>query len=338
MTRLRAAALGILAALGAAALPASPAHAEADVFSLAGSTDGSFADGLGTAARFNLPSGVSMDREGSVYVADANNHCIRRVTAGGQVTTLAGSSEGTYRDGRGAEAGFNQPAGVDVGEDGNIYVADYQNGKVRRISPDGYVATVAGGDFARPRDVAYHRGDLFVSESDAGWVRRVNQATGESTVAIAGLTEPWGVDVDVDGNLYVADYGKQRIVKLAPSGKRSVFGSGNYGVQDGPARKATFGRPAGVDVDPVGNVYVADKGTHRIRRITRRGRVDTIAGGHEGFDDGNAFKARFDEPIGIVSDGAGVVYVGDSKNQRIRKISGVSGRPSTTPDQRPQRK
>jgi sugar lactone lactonase YvrE len=229
---------------------------------------------------------------------------------------------------------FNDPEDVAVGDDGNLYVADYQNGKLRRISSSGEVSTVSAPDLAGLRAVAVdHQGNLYVAESGAGWVRRI-APDGQSTVVIDRLTEPSGVDVDDAGNVYVSDYGEQQVLKVTPSGERSVLaGSGNFGNADGPALLATFGRPWGVSVDATGAVYVADKAKNDIRRIDPDGYVETIAGIDNrtgGFADGAGSTAKFDNPLGIASDGKGIVYVGDSNNQRIRKIAGMDGVPAAS--------
>jgi streptogramin lyase len=165
----------ILPILLAACLTApATAAAESDVFSLAGDGQGGYLDGLGTQARFNEPAGVALDGAGAIYAADQFNHMVRKVTPGGDVSTIAGNGQGDYRDGAPGQAMFNDPQDVAVGDDGNLYVADYQNGKIRRISSSGDVSTVSASDLAGPRAVAIdHQGNLYVAESGAGWVRKI---------------------------------------------------------------------------------------------------------------------------------------------------------------------
>jgi len=331
----RALAAVSLAALAlAAGAPGAPAAV--NVVSLAGDTNGDFADGFGTVARFNGPAGLALDADGNILVADQYNKRIRRVTPAGEVTTIAGNSEGNADDGLGTAASFNNPHGVEAGPFGQIFVADYQNGLLRRIDSAGYVTRVPGGFYNQPRDVAVGRdGVLYVAEGSSGWVERVIPSTGARRVLATGLREPMGIAVDARNNLYVSDFGSQQIVKILPTGRRFVLaGQGNYGVQDGATGVATFGRPAGVALDAAGCVYVADIATHRIRRVTPYGYVQTLAGGHEGFDEGPGHLARFDGPIGIVPAPGGIVYVGDSHNQRIRKLSGVTPCPAGLPTRR----
>lgn len=312
--------------LGLALLAAAPAAATVQVISLAGSFGG-FRDGVGTHAAFNGPAGLGLDGAGNLYVADQYNKRIRKVTPGGYVSTIAGSSTGAARDGRGSDAAFNNPHGVKVAPDGSLYVADYQNGLVRRIDRSGYVSTVAGGYYNQPRDVAVGRdGAVYVAEGSSGWVERISGGLRQQIAS--GLREPMGIAVDARNNVYVSDFGSQRIAKILPSGRRLVFaGHGNYGLRDGPARVATFGRPAGIALDPAGCLYVADVGTRRIRRVTPGGYVTTLAGSTEGYVNGPGPVAKFSRPTGIASPGGGIVYVGDSNNNRIRKLSGVPACP-----------
>src|SRR3954447_1990813 len=323
-----------LPALLLAACLLAPASAQADsnVFSLAGDGQGGFKDGLGTQAEFNTPAGIGRDGDGSIYVADQFNHRIRKVTRGGDVTTIAGTGDGSYRDGPGGSATFNDPQDVVVGDDSNLYVADYTNGKIRRISNSGQVSTVSAPDLAQPRALAIdHQLNLYVAEIGAGWVRKI-APDGQSTVIMDRLAEPSGVAVDDAGNVYVSDLARQQVLKVTPAGERSVLaGSGEFGNDDGPALVASFGRPWGLSLDRTGAVYVADKAKNDIRRIDPDGTVETIAGIDNrpgGFADGAGTSAKFDNPLGIASDGAGTVYVGDSNNQRIRKISGLPGVPA----------
>jgi sugar lactone lactonase YvrE len=312
---------------------AAAAAVGATVVSLAGQTDGGFSDGVGTVAQFNAPAAIDLDGNGNIIVADQFNKRIRRVTPDGAVTTLAGNDEGNYADGPGGDAQFNNPTGVSVGLDGNIYVADYQNGLVRRVLSDGGTTSTLANHtfFSGPRDTAVDsKGGVYVTESGAGWVSKLTD-TGRDPI-VMGLSEPQGVAVDDKGNLYVCNYGRQRVEKVLPNGQMyTIGGNENYGVADGLPGYAMFGRPAGIAVDGKGYVYVADVGTHRIRIISPEGYVGTIAGGNEGFADGPADTARFDGPRGIATNGDGIVYVADWHNQRIRKIAGVDPRALTRP-------
>ena len=208
-----------------------------EVSTLAGSTVG-FRDGLGTTAQFNFPSGVALDAGGNVYVADFSNNLIRKITPEGLVSSLAGSTEG-FRDGSGTSAQFNSPIGVAVDAAGNVYVADSFNNRIRKITPEGLVSTLAG--------------------STVGF----RDGAGTS----AQFSYPIGVEVDAAGNVYVADYGNHLIRKITPEGLVSTLAGSTVGFRDGSGTSAQFNGPTGVAVDAEGNVYVADESNHLIRRI-----------------------------------------------------------------------
>jgi len=262
------------------------------VSTLAGSNNG-YADGTGTAAQFSSLSGVTVDASGNVYVGDMSNNKIRKITPAGVVSTLAGSSAG-YADGTGTAAQFNYPVGVAVDASGNVYVADYYNHKIRKITPAGEVSTLAG--------------------STGGYA--------DGTGTAAEFFYPAGVAVDASGNLYVADYGNDKIRKITPTGIVSTFAGSNNGYADGTGIAAQFSLPAGVAVDASGNLYVADTHNHKIRRITPAGVVTTLAGSTDGYADGTGIAAQFSFPTGVVVDASGNMYVADQSNQKIRKITG----------------
>ncbi len=267
-----------------------------NVTTLAGSGGTSYADGTGTAASFNSPSGVAVDAVGNLYVADYFNDRIRKINPAGVVTTLAGSGNRSFADGPGTFASFNGPSGVAVDALGNVYVADYYNHRIRKISPAGIVTTLAGSSG-------------FGSYAD-----------GPGTVA--RFNNPTGVAIDAAGNVYVADDGNHRIRKISSDGVvTTLAGSGVAGYNDGIGTAASFNRPIGVAVDTTGNVYVADASNHRIRKITPVGLVTTMAGSAFGYSDGTGAAARFNFPTGVAVDVIGNVYVADASNHRIRKIS-----------------
>ena len=274
------------------------------VSTLAGSGTPGYTDGTGTSAKFSSPTGVAVDGAGNVYVADLSNHRIRKITALGVVSTLAGSGASGYTDGTGTSAKFSYPNGVAVDGAGNVYVADYFNHRIRKITTSGVVSTLAG--------------------SASGYA----DGTGTS----AQFSYPTGVAVDGAGNVYVADYNNHRIRKITTSGVVSTLaGSGTPGYTDGTGTSAKFSSPTGVAVDGAGNVYVADYNNHRIRKITASGVVSTLAGGGKaGYTDGTGTSAKFYYPIGVAVDGAGNVYVGDQYNHRIRKITLSAGSAETT--------
>ena len=261
-----------------------------------GSTDGTLA-----AARFNLPRGICADSAGNFYVADSYNQTIRKITAAGAVSTLVGSVAlaGTL-DGSGAAARFNAPLGVATDSAKNVYVADTFNHTIRKITADGVVSTLAG--------LAGTSGSL------------------NGTATAARFSAPYGVATDSAGNVYVADTNNNTIRKITPGGTVSTLAgtAGTFGSLDGTGAAARFDIPYSVAADSLGNVYVAERGSSTIRKITPAGVVTTLAGlsGPPGGNiDGTGSSARFSSPNGVATDSAGNVYVADTDNQTIRKIT-----------------
>jgi sugar lactone lactonase YvrE len=264
------------------------------VTTLAGTGAAGFVDGTGTAAQFNFPSGVAVDTAGNVYVADYGNHRIRKITPAGVVTTLAGDGTAGSANGAGASARFFNPTGVAVDTAGNVYVADFNNNRIRKITPGGTVSTLAG----------------------------LNGGYADGTGEAAQFAFPQAVAVDTAGNIYVADTIGNRIRKVTPDGVvTTVAGDGTLGYLDGIGAAAKFNNPTGVAVDAAGNVYVADQANHRIRKVSPAGVVTTIAGSSGGYLDGIGVAALFNNPTGVAVDAAGNLYIADLFNRRIREIN-----------------
>jgi len=320
------------------------------VTTLAGSTQG-YADGTGTTAQFYYPNGVAVDTTGNLYVADTYNHRIRKmVITTGVVTTLAGSIQG-YANGTGTAAQFNYPIGVTADTAGNLYVADTVNNRIRKIVlATGVVTTLAGGNtsgsangtgtvakFNQPSYIAVDTaGNLYVADVLNNRIRKIVLATGVVTT-LAGSTEgyldgtgtaaqfnwPLGVAVDTAGNLYVADQTNNRIRKIViATGVVTTLAGSTSGSADGTGPTAQFYSPHGVTADMAGNLYVADRDNHRIRRIViATGVVTTLAGSTSGSADGSGMAAQFNQPTAVAVDTAGNLYVADTINHRIRKIT-----------------
>jgi streptogramin lyase len=324
------------------------------VTTLAGTAGASgSADGTGSAARFNVPKGVAVDGSGNVYVADTSNHTIRKITPAGGVTTLAGTA-GAYgsADGTGSAARFYYPEGVAVDASGNVYVADAGNNTIRKITPAGVVTTLAGtarlqgsadgtGSAARfyyPRGVAVDgSGNVYVADTQNSTIRAITPAGAVTTLAgtagspgsadgtgsAARFYYPYGVAVDGSGTVYVADSWNYTIRKITLSGVVTTLAgtAGASGTADGTGSAARFYQPWGVAVDGSGTVYVADSQNHTIRKITQAGVVTTLAGTArlQGSADGTGSAARFNYPQGVAVDASGNVYVADSYNHAIRK-------------------
>ncbi len=261
--------------------------------SRSGSTDGTVRHLVG-------PQGAAVDGTGNLYVADSSSNLIFKITAGGVVTTLAGTAGvAGSADGTGAAARFYGPWGIAVDGSGNVYVADYGNCAIRKITPDGVVTTIAG---------------------TAGVC-----GSADGTGAAAQFYYPYGVAVDGSGNVYVADLGNNTIRKITPDGVVTTIAgtAGVCGSADGTGAAAQFCGPTGIAVDRWGAVYVADSNNNTIRQIAPKGMVTTVAGtaGVAGSADGAGAAAQFFCPLGVAVDRSGYVYVADSWNSTIRKIT-----------------
>ena len=269
-------------------------------------TGGSFgsADGTGAAARFWLPQSTAVDGSGNIYVADSANGTIREIASGAVVTTLAGSASTGSADGTGNAARFDWPAAAAIDNSGNSYVADTGNSTIRTITPAGVVSTLAG------------------SPGNSGSI----DATGSS----ARFYAPQGVAVDTSGNAYVADTANNTIRKVTSGGVVSTLAGSarTNGTTDGTGSSALFNGPQGLAASIPGLVYVADTWNHTIRKVTSAGVVTTLAGlpGYPGSTDGTSpgdgtNTARFYCPSGVTADASGNVYVADTRNHTVRKVT-----------------
>lgn len=274
------------------------------VTTVAGGDQVGYADGPISEAVFSTPTGVAVAASGTLYVADSaevdpHPMRVRVVTPEGAVTTLAGSWEDGYKDGFGADAQFKVPASVAVDDAGNVYVADTNNHRIRLVSPEGEVTTLAGP---------------LTSGYAAGYA--------DGPAAEAKFNGPRSVALDGAGNVYVADTGNHCVRVISSDGQVSTLaGAKEPSYADGQGAEARFSFPAGIAVDGDGNLYVADTANHRIRKITPDGAVTTVAGsGEPGGADGPALEAQFRAPEGVAVDPDGNIVVADTGNHRIRKV------------------
>jgi sugar lactone lactonase YvrE len=315
------------------------------VSTVAGGDEASLVDGPVSVARFHFPNDVAVAPNGDLYVTDGNNRIIRKIS-GGQVSGFAGSDFGIV-NGKGISAQFKFPTSICMDGAGNIYTTDARDPRVRKISPQANVTIYAGSEssgFADgPADIAQFRGENMITADAAGNVyltdaqnnriRKISINGMVSTIAGSGtagfrdakgsLAEfnfPTGIALDSKGNLFVSDGSNFRIRKISPGGDVvTIAGKAKQGTTDGDTSIALFDFPADIAVDGHDNLFVVDGS--RIRKISPQGNVSTIAGSVDGFQDGDGASAKFFTPYGLGIDAEGNIYVADTNNNRIRKIS-----------------
>jgi sugar lactone lactonase YvrE len=349
----------ILSTLLVATFSGACLQADAPVFrTLAGGGGSGSADGSGGAAQFASIAGIAVDGGGNVYVADSLNHTVRRVSPTGVVTTVAGlAGQAGSSDGVRAEARFNYPVDVAADKAGNLYVCDYFNFTIRKITPDGTVSTYAGmagvggsedgvGSAARfgmtgsgigPAGIAIDSaGNVFVSDPANYTIRRITpervvttwagkvgeSGTADGTGGGARFAGPRGLAVDSSDNLYVADRGGETIRKITPGRVVTTLAGSpnNSGSADGVGDAARFSSPLGVAVSVSGSLYVADWNNNTVRLISSEGAVTTLAGtaGTWGYVEGAGAGVRFNSLWDVAVDANGYLYVADSNNGAIR--------------------
>ena len=262
--------------------------------------------GVSAAAQINGPTGLAVDAVGNIYIADAYNHRVRKISTSGTITTIAGNgSMGYSGDGVPATStSLYYPWAVKVDASGNVFIADYGNNRIRKVNTSGIITTIAG------IGTAGFSGDGFAAN-------------------LAELNAPQGIALDAAGNIFVSDKLNNRIRKINSSGIISTYGGsgiqGFYG--DGIiATSANLYNPEGMATDGVGNVYFADYYNNRIRMINTSGIITTVVGsGVPGYfgDGGVATSAQIFQPWGVGVDFSGNIWVADTYNNRVRQINTV---------------
>jgi uncharacterized protein (TIGR03437 family) len=318
--------------------------------------------GLAINALMRLPSGVFVDSSGNVYIADTGDNIIRKVTPNGIINTIVGDSYGAFLGDTlpAINAELHAPTDVWVDSSGNIYIADSANAAIREVTAStGIINTVAGnatvgdtGDtglatsagLVTPYAVALDsKGNIYFAENGDSKIREVTVSTsiintivGNGTAGFGGdgsaatkaqLNFPTGVAVDSSGNIYIADALNRRIRKVSGTTISTIAGNGvlSYSGDGGPPTAAQLNTPQAVAVDSSGNYYIADTFNNVVRKVNTAGVIATIAGNGtagSGGDGGAATSAQFNGPQGIAVDSSGNIYVSDTQNARVRKISG----------------
>jgi len=315
--------------------------------------------GSATTSAINTPQATAIDRAGNIYVADLYNNRVRKIDTFGIITTIAGTSAVGYGgDGGPATAtAIQSVTDIIVDRWGNIYFTDYNASSVRKIAVTGIISTFAGtnttgysGDgsqataaqLSAPNGLACDTfGNILIADRNNNRIRKVSTSgiittiagtgsigfSGDSGIATAAnLNKPTSIAISKTGNLYITDWGNNRIRKIDPSGIIiTVVGKDSLGFSGdgGPATNARLQYPQGIDVDQFDNLYLADVGNHRIRKVDTAGIIKTIAGttpfGYSG-DGGPATAAKLCFPSGVTVDHRGVIYISDAQNSRIRMI------------------
>ncbi len=306
------------------------------VSSFAGSGVMSYKNGTLLEANFANPMGITIDEDGNVYVADAHNNLIRKISTDGQVSTLAGSRQEGKKDGPSSQASFFYPTALVAAPNGIIYVADTRNNLIRKISKTGEVTTLRTNLlFDSPHGMAIdHDNNIYITD----WHDQIRKISQDGSITLfAGSGEkgafnadrlsasfylPQGMVFDKNNNLFICDTYNNQIRKIDSAGMVTTYaGKKKKGEKNGSLEEAMFYHPTGIAIDTAGNLYIADTGNNLIRKINTRGNVSTLAGsGKRGFDNGSLQQASFWSPIGLVIDQHNNLYISDNENNCIRKI------------------
>jgi sugar lactone lactonase YvrE len=278
---------------------------ERNVTIFAGSGKEGTIDGIVSEAEFYQPTGICTDNKGNFYIAGFMSQTIRKINSEGIVSTMAGSGETGYADGKGKEVLFNYPRGIVVNSKDEIFISDSWNHRIRKISHDGTVSDFAGGGRC-----------TVVDEEDFG-----NFKDGPDTTA--RFHTPCGLSIDKQDNIYVADALNHRIRKITPDGMVStIAGNGEIGLTEGDALNSSLNTPTEVYAASNGEIYFSDTYNNVIRKITSDGRLITVSGtGEAGYKDGNTLKALLNYPRGIVTNvSVTIIIFVDYNNNRVREI------------------
>lgn len=320
------------------------------VSTLAGSGSPGNIDASGIFASFSTPIAICNDASGNIFVSDFNNHKIRKITSSGVTTTFAGSGIAGGTNATGTAASFTNPYGICEDAFDNIYVTEYFNHRIRKITPTGVVTTFAGSgtpgsangtgtaaSFKNPAGICTDAsGNIYVADAGNNKIRKITPigvvsdfagsgAIGsiDATGISASFSNPLDICIDAFGNLYIIDTNNQKIRKITSSGiVTTLAGSGAPGNANGAGASASFLNPESICIDAFGDLYIADTGNHKIRKCTSTGVVSDYSGtGVYGNLDGPLLTATFSDPEGIGMDAFGNLYISDSNNHKIRMVA-----------------
>jgi uncharacterized protein (TIGR03437 family) len=320
--------------------------------------------GPATSAMLNQPQGIAIDASGNIYIADTLNNRVRVVNSSGIIRTFAGTGQvggpNNFGDGGPAvQAYLHLPGGVAVDKSGNVYIADTADNTIRKVTPDGNIATIAGDGYPSyqgdtgaantaelhsPQDVAVDSsGNVYIADTGNALIRKINTdgvinlvagtpglasyAGDNGAATSAGIIEPYSVAVDSNGNIFIAEPNDGRIREVTVSNGKinTVAGNGTLGFTgDGStATNAELNRPTGLALDSSGNVYIADSVNNRVRKVSG-GNISTVAGNgvysYSG-DGGPATSAQFNSPQAVAVDAAGNLYIADTGNNVVRQVT-----------------
>jgi sugar lactone lactonase YvrE len=305
------------------------------------------------AGAINITSmgGVATDAGGNIYIADKAADVIRKVGVDGSYSIFAGNGVSGFQNGAAPSAEFNDPEGLAFDAQGNLYVADMGNNRIRIIAPNGNVGTYAGSGtagfadgpdsvakFNQPTGVAVDgSGVVYVADFYNQRIRRVlktktvstwagsgNATHADGAGALASFSYPFGITITPAGTAYVTDFSLGYIRKIVGGVVSTLAGNGQSSFADGTGAQASFHTPKGISVDAAGNVYVVDALNNRVRKITAAGVVTTLAGKVSGTMDGYDGDAAFGNINGLAISPAGDIYIGDSGNRKVRKLNVLS--------------
>ncbi len=319
--------------------------------------------GQATAARLRVPLAVTFDSSGNFYISDTQNNSIRKVSSAGVISTVAGNgTEGFSGDGGAATAAqLSNPVGLAFDGAGNLYIADEVNNRIRKVNSAGVISTVAGtgargfdgdGGQATAAQLSFPTGvivdgagNIIIADRGNNRIREVNANGVISTIAgngnasfggdggaatAAQLDTPTGVALDGAGDLYIADANNNLIRKVDTNGIISTFagnGTGGLSGDGGAATAAQLNNPFSLALDSANNLYIADLGNNVIRKVSRSGAIFTVAGtgtASFGGDGGQATAAQLNSPFGVALDSSDALYIADTRNNRIRKVTNSS--------------